>query len=276
MSKTKLNALLTTPKRAVRLWHPNRAVIIGCGGIGSHLWDFIAQEMWARSELNKTPNYQYSMQQVVKNFVLVDNDAVESKNLFRQSFFPEHVGMSKAEAMASKYSRALTAHDIKVESKKVWVDEKTDFFQSGDIILLCVDNHATRKMVNDCIHPSRGTVSLNNTILVNGGNTDTTVTVQVMAVTANKIATASLEHMHPDISNPDDKHPRDVSCMDREASVKDPQLFRANLMAATQMFQIFMNALERREIDYCELWMNVGDQSFRKVDIPVSEVLHAE
>ncbi len=275
MNSKIVSSLLSTPKKKVRLWKPNRVIIVGCGGIGSHLWDFIAQEIWSRFEINSDKSVRYGQRRTVVNkFVLIDNDAVEIKNLFRQSYFPEHVGMSKAEALASKYHRALQKHKVSVEAKKMWIDDKSKFFEDNDLILLGVDNHATRKMVSDILHPDRDTGhSLQNIMLVSGGNTGTLVTVQTMVIRGGKLSTASLEHMHPDITNPDDKHPRDVACTDRTAAVDDPQLFRANLMAASQMFQIFANTLDQKDMDYCELWMDVANQSYRKVDIPDKEII---
>lgn len=244
-----------------------RTVIIGCGGIGGHLWDWIAHETWSRAKLNDLDSGKY--RRFCDNFLLVDNDVVEEKNLFRQSFFPEQVGMPKAEALASKYKQELENYGIYVDHKRAWLDEESDFLQENDLILLCVDNHSTRKIINDMLKSKRYC----NIVLINGGNRDSLVTVQVMIVANKYITTASLEHMHPEISNPEDEHPRNASCLNIQSAAEDPQLFRANLMAAMQMFQIFINALDRGTADFCELWIDVEKSTFRKEPIPEKEII---
>jgi hypothetical protein len=59
----------------------HHAVIIGCGGVGSHLAILLAR------------------QKAYANYTLVDGDQVEAKNLERQHYFTPDVGKPKVEAL---------------------------------------------------------------------------------------------------------------------------------------------------------------------------------
>ena len=59
------------------------AVLVGCGGLGSWTAVLMAKGGW-------------------KEFILVDPDVVEEKNLRTQLYFPEDVGLRKVEALKRK------------------------------------------------------------------------------------------------------------------------------------------------------------------------------
>lgn len=255
-------------KKQAGLWPPRRAVILGCGGIGSNLWDLIANQTAVNAKMTAHGNPMPH----VTDFILLDGDAVEAKNLARQSFYPEHVGMGKAEALVSKWSPFLSEYGVNTEYKREWLTEDSNFFQDQDIVLAGFDNNTSRLILNNIFAP-RGKNLLKNVIVISGGNADTLVTVQVMVKTQNKIQTATLEHRHPEITKPEDKHPRHAECTSEEGMANDPQLFRANQHAADLMFNYFINALEARFLDNCGVWFDVGNFNFRKEDIPDKEVI---
>lgn len=261
-------SIIVDQKIEAGLWCPFRAVMIGCGGIGSNLWDLIAHQSFYSAKLSKMGKYL----PFVNKFLLVDADTVENKNLFRQSFLSRHVGMGKAEALADKYIRQLESVGISVETKQEWLTESSEFIQDRDLVLLGVDNNASRKILNDMVSPIRQN-KFQNLIALNGGNTDTLATVQLMVKTLGKITTATFEHLHPEITNPEDKHPRHTECNSITGMLEDPQVYRANFRAAELMFNIYQNALESRFVDFCGIWSDVGDMSYRKEDIPQKEVI---
>lgn len=103
--------------------------IIGAGGGGS----------WTVAKLAK----------VTKDICLVDGDTLEEKNLDRQLFDADQVGVNKAQALAQKYEI------------KEWRDGRLTFgyiphyfslglglpLQPHDILWCCADNHACRREV---------------------------------------------------------------------------------------------------------------------------------
>lgn len=73
---------------------PQTVVVFGCGGTGSRLIPPVAQLMSTLQTL------------INPELILVDFDEVEEKNLSRQNFAKADVGKNKAEALATRYSKA--------------------------------------------------------------------------------------------------------------------------------------------------------------------------
>lgn len=107
----------------------------------------------------------------------------------------------------------------------------------GEAVLLCVDNHATRKLVaghveglddacvisggNDGVGPDASGVPRQGT----GGN------VQIHLRRGGRDLTPPLTKLHPEIASPRDRHPGDAGCDQLVAST--PQILFANLFAAS-------------------------------------------
>jgi hypothetical protein len=252
----------------------NRFVIIGCGGIGSHLFPILARELFHRAWMSLKNYIQYGPKPYPTSILLIDADLVEERNLFRQDFSIEDINSPKSSALASKYKSLLGGVGIHVEAKCEWVDVGCNLISDGDVILMCVDNNTTRLIVNNLIseHPvDRYGYSIskyNKAHLISGGNSGNLATVHLMSVESGKIMTAPLTYRQPDIANPDDLHPKDVSCMDAQSIIDDPQVFRANHQAATIMNNVAWSIIDGQPIDYCQIWSDISDMSFRKEPIP--------
>ena len=256
----------------------NNVWMIGCGGIGTHLLAMIIREIYYRKFLMREHGEdERAIRKVPKgNIILVDGDQVEARNLFRQDFLEEEINTPKAEALAERYDPLLREFGTKVEGRKIWVDKGTKIFKHQDVVLMCVDNNVTRKIVNDMLTPEHEDTIIypmdpdgpHSIAMISGGNRENLATVHVTIVRDGKIITAPIEHNQPDITNPTDKHPKDEDCMSVKTMLQDPQVFRANHQAATMMFNSFINLLDGKDFDYCQLWSDVGDMSFRKEPIP--------
>ncbi len=105
--------------------------IIGCGGIGSYLAEFIYKAREAQ---------QIS---VLTDITLVDFDSVELKNINYQNFTMEDAGMNKARVLSNRYN-------FKCLEKKIETGDEC-FTKENDIIICCVDNSKTRHILyNHC------------------------------------------------------------------------------------------------------------------------------
>ncbi|MDP3881331.1 MAG: ThiF family adenylyltransferase [Nanoarchaeota archaeon] len=84
----------------------------------------------------------------IGNIDILDFDEVEAHNLNRQILFYDAVGRKKAEALAAKV-REINPH-AEVRSLVGKLDENTIYFEKNrpDVILDCVDNFATRALIN--------------------------------------------------------------------------------------------------------------------------------
>lgn len=113
------------------------AVVIGAGGIGS-------------------PAIQYLAAAGIGRLVLIDDDAVETSNLQRQTIFrTEDQGLAKVEAAAAALRRINP--NVTVDTHRLRVDQGNigALIAGADVVLDGCDNFATRFVVADAAHAAR-------------------------------------------------------------------------------------------------------------------------
>jgi len=194
--------------------------IIGLGGVGSVLIN----------NLTKFLNFTVAAKDF--NITLIDGDEFEDKNFERQEF----VAMgNKAESKFKELTRKYS--ELNIEFKKSYINNSniSELLSEGDMIFLCVDNHKTRKVVSEYVS------SLENIILISGGNELTDGNVQLYVKEEGKDITPRITDYHPEIDEPQDKSPDEMSC--EELSVSEPQLYFTNLTVAAIMCWTFHNCI---------------------------------
>lgn len=215
--------------------------VIGCGGIGGCLLPILTRF------LNFHPNYRDSDNLFI---TLIDGDSYEPKNQDRQVF--------KTVGKKSDVTRDALKDDfenIQFDSRPVFLDEKnvSDLIEEGDIVFLCVDNHTTRKMVNDhCI-------TMKNVLLISGGNDFSDGNVQIHYRVDGVDKTLPIAERHPEIDEPEDEHPSQLLKRIQGCDLQilsEPQLLIANNMAAALMLNAFYQYLEGKLGDYDEVYFD--------------------
>lgn len=144
---------------------------------------------------------------------------------------------------------------------------------NDDIVLLTVDNHATRKLVSDFC-ASR----LDSVCLISGGNDGvgpdasgrklrgTYGNVQVYLRREGGDCSPALTRYHPEIARPADRLPTDRSCTELVASV--PQILFTNLATSSAI----LNALWLHlcgALHYSELAFDIAEGLMRPVSLPI-------
>jgi molybdopterin/thiamine biosynthesis adenylyltransferase len=203
----------------------NNIVVIGLGGVGSILIERLCRFLNFSSD--QPPN-----------LLLVDGDEYEQKNYERQEF--TRLG-NKADIKAGELEMKFP--NLQIDAFEEYIDEDNvvDVIKEDDVVFLCVDNHKTRMIV------SRYCENMKNVILISGGNELTDGNVQFFVRKDNKNLTCDLCKYHPEIAEPDDKLPSEMSC--EELSVSEPQLYFANLGVATIMCWTYYNVVVKESYD---------------------------
>jgi molybdopterin/thiamine biosynthesis adenylyltransferase len=222
--------------------------VIGLGGIGQIVAVHLARFL---SSLRRTAT-----------LVLIDGDRFEQGNESRMRV-PDYFA-NKAEALHAELAESCAAGDVTVAAIGEYVtpDNVSRLVRSGpgESVLLCVDNHATRKLV--AAHAAR----LRDIVLVSGGNdgvgpdgsgavrSGTAGNVQVYVRAAGADRTPRLTAFHPEIADPPDRRPDEAGCV--ELAVSAPQLLFANLCAASCMLSTWwLHACGG--LDYSELVFDI-------------------
>lgn len=134
-------------------------IVIGCGGIGGNL----ARDL---------PKIAFN--EVLKHFiVLVDGDNVDKKNLVRQPYQAQDLGKNKARVLASKintfYHISALYHDqyiVDLELNQIC----KKYERYVPVFLGCVDNDATRELIEKTYFLQKKAVYIDGANSVNEGN----------------------------------------------------------------------------------------------------------
>lgn len=203
-----------------------RILVVGLGGIGGALLQPLAL-------------FLHSLQMFVR-LVLVDGDAYEPSNKSRQAF---HDLGNKAEVKAAEISNLLGPTDVTVVAVAEYLNSKNiqQIVQPGDYVLLCVDNHESRKLVSGHCQ------TLPSSTLISGGNEGydppnergTYGNVLIALRRDGNNATVPITHYHPEIAQADGKMPDELGCGQLVQST--PQILFTNFAVASAMLGAFFS-----------------------------------
>lgn len=228
-----------------------RIVLIGCGGIGSQLLPPLVRYLASRPEPRGL-------------LVLVDGDVFEPANLGRQVCSPRDLGTNKAEALAPIARTAGLG--CQVIAEHVDAASVGHIVREGDLVLLAVDNHPTRALVD------RHLATLRDATLISGGNDETDGNVQLVRRRDGRSLDGHLVEIHPEIGEEREEEIRTPGC--QVLATERPQLLVANLMVAAAMLNGIWAVLETGGIPYSEVYLDVVANAastrrwFRLVDTP--------
>ena len=113
-----------------------KVVIYGVGAIGSNLFVSLVKQF---------PDW---------NFVCVDFDIVENRNLRTQSYFREHIGQPKVSALLAvgmRYCNKLKYTPLKIRITKEYLEKfkYIENLQQKELWVDCFDNSESRKILKD-------------------------------------------------------------------------------------------------------------------------------
>jgi hypothetical protein len=230
--------------------------LIGLGGVGGIVARYLAVFLAAQPQSTR--------------LVLIDGDAFEPSNASRMLFgnCGNKAAVLHGELLPRIENSALTVLAIEefVTSQNI-----ERLIQEGDIVILAVDNHTTRKLVSE--HCGR----LANTCLLSGGNDGvanepgapmhrgTYGNVQVYLRRNGTDASPALTRYHPEIAHPTDHHPLEKNCTELLTSV--PQILFTNMLVATSILgTLWLHLCDG--LSYSEVAFDLADALMRPVPLP--------
>ena len=205
---------------------PIHIVMLGCGGTGGHIAPHLYRLL-------------YSLFRPAK-VILCDGDIVEQKNLVRQNFIVSDLGKNKAEVLAARYAGAFGMEtcftDCFIESEQhLKALLKPDQMNALVILIGAVDNNRSRQLCNSVF------LQAHDLIYIDSGNGLSNGQVVCGVRRGGRTAQKPVARFFPDILDPTDKYPSELSCA--EASASAPQAITANIMAATLVLCMLYNIL---------------------------------
>ena len=204
----------------------HKVKVIGTGGIG----------LCVLPVLGRFLNYSWDKFNDVE-LHLIDGDTFEDKNAVRQDFDKNGAKATvTANNLKGKFGR------IQIYDHPVYLDEDNvvRYIRENDIVMLCVDNHKSRKLVSERV------CELDNVTLISGGNDRLDGNVFLHIRRDGKNITAPITQYHSEIANPTDLHPSEMnqpgSCSRMAEEV--PQIVIVNNLIAATMLSAFYNVTD--------------------------------
>lgn len=194
--------------------------VIGAGGIGCHLLEPLARYLsYTGDECDIT---------------VIDGDRYEDRNRERQRF--TECG-NKAEHTVAALKQQFPKVHFRAKPEYLTESNVVTAVREKDTVFLCVDNHATRKLVSDRCE------ELDDVTLISGGNDYTDGDVIVFRRVDGEDVGRPPTKIDRKIASPEDKNPGDLSDDERQGCQREaassPQLLFANLAAASHMLNLY-------------------------------------
>jgi molybdopterin/thiamine biosynthesis adenylyltransferase len=202
---------------------PKRYVVVGAGGTGG----------WLSAGLARIVQYQ----QPGSVLLLVDGDSFEPKNAERQDF--TQLG-NKAQVRAAE----LQPHfpDVFIVPDSRWVVQNppanpeadsvaaSDLLRENDVVYAVVDNFSARKVIFDAAR------EFDNIDVFTGGNDDALFgSIYHYQRRDGKDITDHPSEMHPELIDPPDRNPGELSCHERAKLKGGTQTLAANMAVASYL-----------------------------------------
>jgi molybdopterin/thiamine biosynthesis adenylyltransferase len=192
----------------------NNVILVGLGGVGSNLFHALQRFL---GTLESKPA-----------LTIIDGDTVERSNLARQAFGTNDVTLPKVKALQAQI-RGSQIDIFSVDSHLN--DGNIGCIADETLVISAVDNHSTNKMIQDhCL-------TLDNVVYICGTGHLTNGNVLTFARREGKNLLPPITEFHPEIADPQDRHPDEPSCM-ATADEGSPQLISTNVTGATVILQL--------------------------------------
>lgn len=216
----------------------NKFKVIGAGGIGSYLVEPLCRYL---SSLNESCEV-----------TVIDGDFYEERNRERQRF--SALNVNKAEETVNALVQQFPKIHLTHKAEYITEDNVISLIRENDTVFLCVDNHATRKLVSERCG------ELNNVTLISGGNEYTDGNVVCYLRKDGQDITRSLTDLDPKIANPEDKNPGEIENVQREGCQREaeisPQLLFTNLAVASLMLNCYRKC-EQGKVNFHQVYVDI-------------------
>lgn len=222
---------------------PRKIKIIGAGGIGSYLIE----------PLSRYLNYLDDEVEVT----VIDGDKYEDNNRLRQRF--ESFG-NKAQHTIDLLKESFPRIHFRAKPEYLTENNIITNIRENDIVFMCVDNHATRKLVSDRCE------ELDNVTLFSGGNDFTDGNVIYFNRSNGRNVTKPPTALYNSIANPQDKNPGSLTEQERLGCQREaqanPQLLFTNLAIASTMLNCYY-AHEKGKANFEQVYVDILTQRSR-------------
>jgi PRTRC genetic system ThiF family protein len=204
-------------------------ILVGCGGNGSHMADYISSACIALSQQGKEATA-----------IFVDPDSIESSNIPRQKFSTSEVNRNKAEQLALRYG---AFRGIKITAYPQAFDHTlfSYYWNTLTIIVGCTDNGPARREIAQALETNRahevpriwwldlGNNHQSGQVILGSAPTPEQLNI-AFSLEGKCLALPSPALVHPDLLQEEPKEMPQMGCA--ELAVQNQQLDSVNRVCA--------------------------------------------
>lgn len=235
-----------------------KILLIGVGATGSQLTPFLCQMLNNYTNINT-------------DLLFIDEDIISKKNLKNQKFMKEEVGEFKSRILAERYKLVYPDLNVKYIDKYITskgaltnlVEKLSSKIADEDlfIILGCVDNIASRKVLNEFFNSTD-----KNLIYIDSGNgTDIREGQVVVGVKLNnRVLQEPVGALYNEILTDTSGFKELYSC--GEVLDKNPQNIATNVLAATTIFTILNELFYSHQIKVHEVLFDAENTFIKAIN----------
>jgi PRTRC genetic system ThiF family protein len=217
--------------------HPARVLLIGCGGTGTYVLRELARIHLALLAMERQGLY----------VMACDGDHVEEANIGRQTFTKEDIGLNKASVLITRINRF---YGLMWEACPEMMD--TSLISNANIVISCVDNHATRREI------AGSNITTYPFYWLDFGNGKDFAQAILSLNTAEGMILKNIFDLHGDLEDADDDGP---SCSLLQA-LNQQSLF-INSIIAMHGINMLWTLLKDMCIDYHGIYINLKSNSIQ-------------
>ena len=214
--------------------------VIGLGGVGAVVAQALAQFLASRGG--------------ARALWLIDGDRYEERNRDRVLFEAhENKAVAKARELGRAARGRLALHPVPEYATPRNVAR---LVRDGDVVFACVDNHASRRLIDDRCR------RLRDAVLVSGGNdgieagrTGTCGNAQIFVRSGGVDRTSPIARYHPEVARPADRRPDQLGC--EALAPAAPQLLFTNLAVGAAMLGLY-HAWLVGSLDHEEVYLDIA------------------
>lgn len=236
---------------------PQKVMVVGCGGTGAYVVGHIARLI---SVLNSGQHRSYGG----FHLTLADGDKVEQKNLERQHFVHQDLGLNKAEALAIRYSAAF---GLEIDVVSAYMETTNSLSKyAPDLLISCVDNNASRGVMrkwflDQARNSYRGHFWIDSGNEENSGQVVCGFLPPSYAAKTQMFSLPIVTEVYPEmLKNEESKFNSQLSCAELAASA--PQNMMTNITASTVVLNFAQKVLRGKALRAHGVVFSV-DNSFR-------------
>ncbi len=161
---------MSAKAKPVRLIDPQstKVILFGCGGTGAYVLQSVCRLLYSIKQAAREANHETralaggTLPSALPEVLVVEGGEVSKRNVLRQGYLPQDAGRNKALVLSERYS---AAYGLSISAYPHYLEAGTEieaFVPDGAVVVGCVDNAASRRVLDEKLRGYQNVVYLDS------------------------------------------------------------------------------------------------------------------